>query len=75
MIDNPIYLPNYPIGHLIALQIEEHMEKEGKIGPEFERMARIGSIAPDIWMEKATGAPVGPDAMLHATERALKTVK
>jgi hypothetical protein len=75
MIDNPIYLPNYPIGHLIALQIEEHMEKEGKIGPEFERMARIGSIAPDIWMEKATGAPVGPDALLHATERALKTVK
>jgi hypothetical protein len=71
MIDYPLYLPNYPLGHMIAFQIEEQIEKAGKIGPEFERMATAGNIAPDLWMKRATGAPVGPDALLHATERAL----
>ena len=75
MVNNFLYLPDYPIGHLIAHQIEEKMEKAGSIGPEFERMSRIGSITPDQWMRTATGAPVGADAMLHATERALGTVK
>ena len=34
-------------------------------------MARQGRIAPDLWMRGATGAPVGPEALLAATERAL----
>ena len=41
------------------------------IGPEFERMATIGNVAPDLWMKQATGAPVGPEALLAATESAL----
>jgi hypothetical protein len=75
MIDYPLYLPNYPLGHMIAFQIEEQMERAGKIGPEFERMATAGNIAPDLWMKRATGAPVGPDALLHATEKALAALK
>jgi hypothetical protein len=71
MIDYPLYLPNYPLGHMIAFQIEEHMHKAGPIGPEFERMATTGNIAPDLWMKRATGAPVGPEALLNATEKAL----
>ncbi|KAA3610523.1 MAG: hypothetical protein D8M58_05950 [Calditrichaeota bacterium] len=74
MIHSFLYLPNYPIGHLIAHQIEEQMEKAGNIGQEFERMSKLGNIAPDLWMKQATGSPVGPDALLHATEKALKTV-
>jgi hypothetical protein len=74
MIDSFLYLPDYPIGHLIAFQIERQMEKAGRIGPEFERMARIGNVAPDLWMKQATGAPVGPEALLAATEKALETV-
>ena len=57
MIHSTLYLPDYPIGHLIAFQIEQQMEKAGAIGPEFERMATAGNIAPDLWMKKATGAP------------------
>ena len=60
MIDYFLYLPDYPIGHMIAFQIEEQMKKAGKIGPEFERMASFGSVAPDLWMVHATGKPVGP---------------
>lgn len=74
MIDYFLYLPDYPIGHLIAFQIEEQMKKAGKIGPEFERMASFGSVAPDLWMMHATGKPVGPESLLAATERALKEV-
>jgi hypothetical protein len=71
MINYPLYLPNYPLGHMIAFQIEEQMEKAGRIGPEFERMATAGNIAPDLWMKRATGAPVGPEALLNATRKAL----
>ena len=73
MIDSFLYLPDYPIGHLIAFQIEEQMRKAGAIGPEFERMAKMGHVTPDLWMENATGKPVGPDALLEATQRALVT--
>jgi hypothetical protein len=75
MISNALYLADYPIGHMIAHQIEEAMEKAGSIGPEFERVSRIGAVTPDLWMKQATGAPVGPEALLHATETALKVVK
>jgi hypothetical protein len=74
MIHSFLYLPDYPIGHMIAFQIEEQMKKAGKIGPEFERMASYGSVAPDLWMTHATGKPVGPEALLQATERALENV-
>ena len=75
MIDSTLYLPDYPMGHMIAFQIEQAMEKEGRIGPAFERMAKGGNIAPDLWMMNATGAPVGPEALLTAAERALATTK
>jgi len=71
MIHSFLYLPDYPIGHMIALQIEGQMKKAGKIGPEFERCAVIGNVTPDMWMRQAAGAPVGPDALLTATGEAL----
>jgi len=74
MIDSFLYLPDYPIGHLIAFQIEEQMKKAGSIGPEFERMAKMGDVTPDLWMEHATGKPVGPEALLEATQAALNAV-
>jgi hypothetical protein len=75
MVNNFLYLPNYPIGHLIAFQIEEQIEKTGNLGAEFERMARYGSLPPDMWMKNATGSPVGAGALLHATENALEIVR
>ncbi len=74
MIDAFLYLPDYPIGHMIAFQIEEQMERAGNVGPEFERMATVGSVTPDLWMKKATGAPVGPEALLAATKKALTEI-
>jgi hypothetical protein len=74
MINYPLYLFNYPLGHLIAFQIEEQMKQPryaGKVGPEFERMAKFGAVAPDLWMEHATGAPVSAEPLLRATATAL----
>ena len=76
MIDSFLYLPDYSIGHMIAHQIEEHMERAGagRLGAEFERMSVTGNVIPDLWMKKATGAPVAPGALLAATEKALAQV-
>ncbi|MEO8168108.1 MAG: hypothetical protein ABI623_07675, partial [bacterium] len=75
MIHSFLYLPDYPIGHLIAHQIEEQVKKNGNLGKEFERMATYGRVAPDLWMKHATGQPVSADAMLAATKRALGVLK
>ena len=75
MIDAGLYLPDYPIGHMIALQIKEQIRRAGDLGDEFERMTRQGRLTPDLWMQRATGAPVGPAALLAATQRALATVQ
>ena len=72
MISYPLYLFNYPLGHLIAFQIEEQVKKTGKIGPEIERMTTIGAIAPDLWMTQAAGAPVSAEPLLRATAAALR---
>jgi hypothetical protein len=69
-----LYTPDYAIGSLIAAQIEEHLRTAAAIGPEVERMTRFGSVAPDLWMRNATGAPVGAEALLEATQRALGAV-
>lgn len=74
MIQNTLYLPDYPLGHLIAFQIEEHLRKQPKtilLGDEFERMAKYGQVTPDAWLIHATSAPLSADALLQATEEAL----
>jgi hypothetical protein len=72
MISYPMYLFNYPLGHLIAFQIEEQVRKSGKIGSEIERMATAGALSPDLWMTKASGEGVSAGPLLRATEAALR---
>jgi hypothetical protein len=74
MISDMLYLPDYPIGHLISFQIEEQIRKTDDFGGEYERMTKFGNVAPDLWMKNATGKPVGAEALLAATQRALSAV-
>jgi hypothetical protein len=68
MIDAGLYLPDYPIGHLIAFQVEDHFRQQsGAMGAEFERICQLGSITPDAWMRQAVGAPLSADPLLAAT--------
>ena len=75
MVDAGLYTPDYPLGHLIAFQVEEHFRSQtGPMGPEFERICRLGSITPDAWMRQAVGAPLSAEPLLTAATRALKVV-
>ena len=72
LVSNGLYTPDYPLGHLIELQLEEHFAKaKGSMGPEFERICRQGNVTPDAWMRGAVGSPLSAQPLLAATERAL----
>jgi hypothetical protein len=75
MIDAALYLPDYPIGHLISCQVDEQFVRSGDVGAEFERIARQGRLTPDLWMTRATGAPVGAQALLKAAAMALDKLR
>jgi hypothetical protein len=72
MVDEVLYLADYPLGHVIAAQLEERFRAAGKVGPEFERMATFGSLPPDLWMRNAVSAPISPRALLDNARRALE---
>src|SRR4029079_11280500 len=74
-IASPMYLFNYVLGHLIAFQVEQLVAGKDKatFAKEFERVARIGSILPDLWMKQATGKPVTAQPLFDATKRALES--
>jgi hypothetical protein len=72
LVDGAMYTPDYPLGHLIAFQIERFFEtSERSFGAEFERVAKLGRLTPDAWMRQAVGAPLSAEPLLAATERAL----
>lgn len=74
LISNLLYLPNYAIGAMVQAQIERQVAEAKALGVEFERMARTGRVTPDLWMETATGDPVGPAVLLDSTAKALEVV-
>jgi len=72
MVDGAMYTPDYPLGHLIAFQVEEFFaSSDSPFGEEFERVAKIGRVTPDAWMRQAVGGPLSAEPLLAATERAL----
>ena len=74
MIDNPLYLSNYPVGHLIQFQIEEYLEGKD-LASEVYRMYSLGLLVPQVWMQRAVGEPISVKPVLHAVDRALEVVR
>lgn len=74
MISIGMYLPDYPLGHIIAFQIESYL-KGKNLGKEMERMCTLGRITPDAWMEAAVGEAISTKPMIGAAEEALRFVK
>lgn len=70
MIAFGLYLPDYPLGHIIAFQVANAFE-EGDFGAEFERVCRQGRLTPDLWMRGAVGAPLSASALLAAAREAM----
>jgi hypothetical protein len=74
MLAYPLYLPNYPLGHLIAFQLEEHF-RHADLAAEFERVCQQGRLTPDLWMRGAVGAPVSAAPLIEAAGRAASKVQ
>ncbi|MDX9759231.1 MAG: hypothetical protein RBU27_08730 [Bacteroidota bacterium] len=73
MIDAGMYTPDYPLGHIIAFQIEQYLD--GKVlGDEMERMCRIGRVTPDLWMRTAVGTSISTKPLLDAARAALEVM-
>jgi acid stress-induced BolA-like protein IbaG/YrbA len=73
MIDNPLYLSAYPIGHLIQYQLEKQLEGKD-FGKEVMRIYAAGRITPDAWMKNATGQSLSNKPLLEAVNVAVEKV-
>ena len=72
MVSYGLYLPDYPLGRLIAFQVERHFERSGRpLGQEFERLTQQGRLTPDAWMRQGVGAPLSAQPLLDAATEAL----
>jgi hypothetical protein len=70
MIDAPLYLSAYPIGHLIEFQLEEQI-KGKSFADEVYRIFKGGRLSPEFWMKNAVGDKLSIAPMLKATDQAL----
>lgn len=73
MIEYPLYLSNYPYGHIVEFQLEKHFGNTLP-GKEIQRIYPIGRVCPDFWMMHAVGEPVSVNPMLEATIAAVNAV-
>lgn len=71
MVSYPLYLSHYALGHIVDFQVGERL-RGPEFGAEFERMARIGRVTPDLWMRQAVGAPISSEALLRAARAELE---
>ncbi|GAP42137.1 hypothetical protein TBC1_11266 [Lentimicrobium saccharophilum] len=74
MIDNPLYLSNYPMGHLIDFQIEQQV-KGKNLADEFNRMYTQGRLVPQVWMKGAVGQEISIKPTMNAATEALKALQ
>ena len=74
MIDSPLYLPNYPYGHIIQFQLEQQL-KGKNIADEIQRIYPSGRLTPQHWMRHAVGSEVSTQPLLTAAAQALKELK
>ena len=74
MIDSPLYLPNYPYGHIIHFQLEQQL-KGKSVAAEIERIYPAGRLTPQHWMRHAVGNEVSTQPLLDAASKALEAMK
>lgn len=73
MIDNPLYLSNYPMGHIIDFQIEQQV-KGKPLAAEINRMYTQGRLVPQVWMLGAVGKNIRIQPTQEATRAALQAL-
>ena len=74
MVGYALYLPAYPIGHLVQYQLEEHLSQcatQEEWAKEYTRIYQQGCLTPDAWMRGAVGKPMSVEPILTAVKEAL----
>ena len=71
MVNAPMYLPNYPLGHIVQYQLEEHLAKcknQLEFAQEYMRIYRLGRLTPKQWMIEAVGEAPSIEPILRAVD-------
>lgn len=72
MVNSPMYLPNYPLGHIVQYQLEEHLAQfttPRAFADEYARIYRLGRLTPKEWMVQAVGQTPSITPILNAVDR------
>lgn len=75
MVNSPMYLPNYPLGHIVEFQLEEHLAKftdQESFAKELKRIYELGRLTPNQWMREAVGTDVSTTPILNAVQEIVK---
>ena len=75
MVNSPMYLPNYPLGHIIEFQLEEHLTKcsdQNAFANELMRIYKLGRLTPNHWMQQAVGSTISTTPILNAIDKIVK---
>ena len=75
MVNAPMYLPNYPLGHIVQYQLEEHLAKcptQKDFASEYMRIYRLGRLTPKEWLIQAVGEAPTIEPVLRAVDRVAK---
>ena len=71
MVNAPMYLPNYPLGHIVQYQLEEHLAQcktQQEFAQEYMRIYRLGRLTPKQWMIEAVGEAPSIEPILRAVD-------
>ena len=75
MVNSPMYLPNYPLGHIVQYQLEEHLaqcKSQREFAQEYMRIYRLGRLTPKQWMIEAVGEAPSIEPILRAVNKIAK---
>ncbi len=73
LICTPMYLANYPVGHLIEFQVEKSV-KNKNFADEITRMLMAGRVIPQKWMKDAVNSEISGQPTLNAVRDALTII-
>ena len=72
MVNAPMYLPNYPLGHIVQYQLEEHLaqcKNQKEFAQEYARIYKLGRLTPKQWMIEAVGEAPSIEPILRAVDK------
>ena len=70
MIGYPLYLANYVLSDIALQQMRAYVLGKD-VASELKRWYAIGRLTPDVWMERAVGAPLSVEPFLRKTGQVL----